>query len=107
MINLEFCKQRLLEAAEFETVGGVRPQVTALTRRLLKVRLTTAKDRAALRLWAETVEALDLALAALVCAVVGVFVTGLVAPGIRGCGASALVTPRAAFPIRPRGTGLF
>jgi hypothetical protein len=54
MINLEFCKQRLLEAAEFETVGGVRPQVTALTRRLLKVRLPTAKDRAALRLWAET-----------------------------------------------------
>jgi hypothetical protein len=44
MINLEFCKQRLLEAAEFETVGGVRPQVTALTRRLLKVRLPTAKE---------------------------------------------------------------
>jgi hypothetical protein len=52
MTNLEFCKQRLLEAAEFETVGNLRSQVTVLARRLLKGRLPEARSRAALKTWA-------------------------------------------------------
>jgi hypothetical protein len=52
MANLEFCKKRLLEAAEFETVGNLRSQVTVLARRLLKGRLLEGRSRAALKTWA-------------------------------------------------------
>ena len=53
MTNLGFCKRRLLEASEFETVGNLRSQVAVLARRLLKARLVDSRSRAALRNWAE------------------------------------------------------
>jgi hypothetical protein len=53
MTNLGFCKQRLLEASEFETVGNLRSQVAVLARRLLKAKLVDLRNRADLRSWAE------------------------------------------------------
>ena len=52
MINLGFCKQRLLEASAFEMVGNLRSKVAVLARRLLKARLVDARSRAALKNWA-------------------------------------------------------
>jgi len=53
MTNLGFCKQRLLEASAFETVGNLRSQVAVLARRLLKAKLVDLRSRVALRSWAE------------------------------------------------------
>ena len=52
MTNVGFCKQRLLEASEFETLGNLRSQVAVLARRLLRARLPDPKSRMALRAWA-------------------------------------------------------
>jgi hypothetical protein len=54
MSNLEFCIQRLLEAAELATAGNFQDKVKQLLRQLLKTRLPETKDRAALRAWAAT-----------------------------------------------------
>jgi hypothetical protein len=54
MSDLRFCIQRLLEAAEFATAANFRDNVEPLMRQLLKTRLPEAKDRVALKEWAET-----------------------------------------------------
>ena len=52
MADFQFCKQRLLEAAEFTRVGNFRASVEGVLRQLLETRLQDDKDRAALRRWA-------------------------------------------------------
>jgi hypothetical protein len=54
MASLKFCIQRLLEAAEFATVGNLRDKVEELLHQLLETWLPEAKDRATLRAWAAT-----------------------------------------------------
>jgi hypothetical protein len=54
MTNLNFCIQRLLEAADLAAAENFRDNVERLLRQLLETRLPDAKQRAALSTWAAT-----------------------------------------------------